>query len=149
MSTEKGTYPGSCHCGKISYTIEFALPETPAATRCNCTICHKLGVAMLSLPEADFKLLKPASKDDDTVGDYVWRNKDCHRFFCKNCGTQVWSNGVFEYEGKKITFFNINALTLEPSEAIDLSKWKINYLNGATDGWFDGQGERPYPGGCV
>ena len=149
MSTEKKTHPGSCHCKAITYTVNIALPKQPEATRCNCTVCHKMGVATLSVAESDFKLLTPSSTSDAQVGDYVWRNKKCHRYFCKSCGVQVWSTGAYELEGKTHEFFIVNALTLEPSDEIDLSKWKIKYFNGAEDAWFDGTKDVPHKGGCV
>jgi hypothetical protein len=145
----KKSYPGSCHCKTITYTVELAIPEHPEANRCNCTVCHKMGVAMLNVAESDFKLLSPPSKSDAQVGDYSYRNKNCHRYFCKNCGVQVWAGGEFELEGQKHAFFHINVLTLEPSDEIDLSTWKIKYVNGLEDAWFDGTRDVPHKGGCV
>jgi hypothetical protein len=149
MSASKKSYPGSCHCKTITYKVDLTIPEQPVANRCNCTICHKMGSAMLSVADSDFKLLTPPSKSDSQVGDYVFRNKNCHRYFCKNCGVQVWASGAFEFDGQTHNFFNINALTLEPGGDIDLSQWKMKYVNGLDDAWFDGTTDTPYKGGCV
>jgi hypothetical protein len=108
-----------------------------------------MGVAMLNVPESDFHLTTPSAVSDPQIGDYVWRNKNCHRHFCKTCGVQIWSTGAYEHAGKTHEFFIINTLTLEPSDDLDLSKWKIKYFNGAEDAWTEGTKDVPHKGGCV
>ena len=36
-----GTLTGTCHCGRVAWTLD-ALPES--ATACSCTICRRYGV---------------------------------------------------------------------------------------------------------
>jgi hypothetical protein len=38
------TYSGSCHCGKVAYTVEAEMQE---AVECNCSICSRRGYLLL------------------------------------------------------------------------------------------------------
>jgi len=35
------SFRGSCHCGKLAYTVDEALPAKAMA--CNCSICRRKG----------------------------------------------------------------------------------------------------------
>jgi len=149
-SSSKKTFTGSCHCGFIKY--QAALPitpgETPVAGRCNCTICLKQGWTSLHVSPDDFELLAPASASQ--VKDYQMRLPTVHKYFCDKCGIHVWAEGSFEYQGTLQEFFTLNVLTLDqPQEGLDLSTFKIRYVDGRNDNWAAGPKDVPWPGGCV
>lgn len=136
---------GSCHCGKVRY--EAFLPAEPTVTKCNRTMCQKPGMLHLSISTSDFTLITPDSKRD--LSDYQYRSKRCHRYFCNNCGVQIFAEGEFEYKGNQVPFFAVNANTIDqPQECIDLSTLKPAYIDGLHDNWIaGGQRDRPWPGG--
>lgn len=144
----KKVFTGSCHCGFIKYTAGIALTDTPTASRCNCTICLKQGYTGIRVSPEDFTLLSPESVSQ--VKDYQMRSKDIHKYFCGTCGIHVWSQGEFVYEGKTYPLFSINILTLDqPQDGLDLSTFKIQYLDGRNDNWMTGPRDVPWPGQCI
>ena len=148
--TPKQDFHGSCHCGHITYDVSVALPDPKIAGRCNCTICLKTAFTPLKLASAaDFTLKTPASLSE--VPDYQYgRSPDIHRYFCAKCGVNVFISGWYEYEGQKFEIQNVNLMTLDqPQEGLELSEWKVEYVDGRNDNWFAGQKEKPWPGGLV
>ena len=41
--SETKTYEGSCHCGKVRYTVETDLARV---IECNCSICRRTGTLL-------------------------------------------------------------------------------------------------------
>jgi hypothetical protein len=144
----KQTFNGSCHCGFIQYTAALPITDTPVASRCNCTICLKIGYTSIRISPEDFKLIAPSSESE--VKNYQMRSKDINKYFCANCGIHCWSNGKYEFQGVVHHFFTINILTLDqPQEGLDLSKFKIRYSEGRSGNWTLEQRDQPYPGGAI
>lgn len=147
----KKTFHGSCHCGFIKYTI--ALPESQleirTGRRCNCTVCLKQGMTSLGLPRSDFKLITPSSLAE--CKDYrINQENEIHKYFCGTCGVHVVGAGMFSVNGgEPREFFQINLVTLDqPQEGLDLSQWKIVYVDGRGDGFLKGS-DHPHPGGIL
>jgi hypothetical protein len=148
LADEKKTYHGSCHCRAIIYSILYSIPSRPVATRCNCTICLKIGFTALPLDEKDFTLETPLLASE--LADYQWRTKESHRYFCSRCGVHVYGKAEYEENGKLVKHFGINLVTLDqPQEGLDLSIFKIRYYSGRNDAFYLGLKDTPYPGGCV
>jgi hypothetical protein len=42
------TYPGSCHCGTVRFTVSYELAEL---TTCDCSLCVKRNALMAKVPE--------------------------------------------------------------------------------------------------
>lgn len=171
------TFHGSCHCGRITYTVDVRLPvrpERPVATRCNCRICVKLGFTGIQLPSGreSFKLLTPGSLEDEGIVDYADKTGQLHRWHCAKCGVTVCAGGRFTMPatpaaegeggdekgkqgeegkvGKVIEIFGVNIVTLDqPQEGLDLSMFRIEYWDGRHDNWMAGKKDTPWPGGIV
>lgn len=144
------TFHGSCHCGTIQYTLTLPTDffSNPTAGRCNCTICQKAGFTFLRIPASSFTLTSPASKSE--LPDYQPKIKTLHLYFCNKCGVQVVREGSYELEGQKHEWFSVNLLTVDqPQEGIDLSKFKIKYIDGLHDNWMAGEKDEPWSGGCL
>ena len=144
------TFHGSCHCDAIKYTLNLSSDflSNPTAGRCNCTICQKAGFTSLTIPASSFTLTSPASKSE--LSDYQPNNKNGHLYFCDKCGVQVVREGNYEYMGQKHEIFSVNLLTVDqPQEGIDLSKFKIKYVDGLHDNWMAGAKDQPWSGGCI
>lgn len=72
-------YDGSCHCGRIRFTVQGDLAN---AVVCNCSICTKKGFIHLIVPPEDFQLL--AGRED--LATYEFNTKTAKHHFCSVCG---------------------------------------------------------------
>ena len=62
----------------------------------------------------------------------------------------VLAGGLFEFDGQKHEYFNLNLATIEqPQEGVDLSKAKLLYWDGLNDNWYGGSKEAPWPNGLL
>jgi len=140
-ATPKKTFHGSCHCKKVTYTVDIALPLQVA--RCNCTVCTKTGFTSYQTPKSNFKLLTPASFAELT--NYQPNMKTMNRYSCPTCSVQIALDGTYPLPGgKEHVHFSINAATLDqPQEGLELTGTKIVYVNGREDKWTDGLTDAP------
>ncbi|KXX81269.1 Centromere protein V [Madurella mycetomatis] len=148
------TYTGGCHCGAIRYSVALDLSgPNPEATKCNCSIClktNRMGVKVTD-PGKNFKLLAPASLDD--MSDYCFNTKSTHHRFCNNCGVHCFLHGRFVLEDQEISYFGLNAVTLDPDqEGLDFRSFNVKYWDGKNwdgkpENLTTGTADKPYPGG--
>jgi hypothetical protein len=133
-----------------------ATAESIRIYKCNCTTCQKMGYFHLRLidPTEHYILTSPA--DIKELGDYRCFEKKHGWYFCKTCGVRVlglggvweqleldvreWAGTKKEGEEEKLQkvwktkgadvgkpyYLSVNAVTLEPSEDVDLRKWHDN-----------------------
>lgn len=78
-------YHGSCHCGRVQFSIATTLDKVVA---CNCSICTKKGVLHHRVAPENFKLL--AGEEFLTL--YQFDTKEARHYFCKECGIHPFSN---------------------------------------------------------
>jgi hypothetical protein len=89
---------GSCHCGKVKFTVESAEPVP--FMRCYCSICRKtagaggyainLGAVTRSMKvrgKRDLRIYRAQLPDDEGTGTHL---SSAHRYFCRNCGSALW-----------------------------------------------------------
>ena len=147
QTASKRSLTGSCICGKISYKVNLALTNPPTASRCNCKACEKPGYTAVSADPADFTLLSPASKDQ--LPDFKCRSRDGHRYFCDECGVQIYGEGKVELTGGQVhEYFTINLHSFDqPQDGLDLAQFKIAYYDGRNDNWQ--ARDVPGPGGSA
>lgn len=129
------THSGSCHCGAVRFEVEADL-EKDGATRCNCSICQKLGALGRMVKPAQFELLA----GEDALGAYAWGHKISTRHFCKHCGVYLFGKGHLEMLGGDFVSFNVNCL-----DDVDPSTLKIGHWDGRHDNWQSGMREQPWP----
>jgi hypothetical protein len=173
VSSSRRPYQGSCHCGHTKYVAFLTLPPTIEPTfsfkestirigRCNCSVCHKMGLFHLFLksPVEDFILLSPLDPETGGLGDYQCNAKNNHYYFCKNCGVRCFAfagtgevvevdEGVWgKEEGTKVkarrpttvNYLSVNALSLETGQGLDLKTFKDNNWIWYFDMKHDGKG---------
>ena len=88
------TITGSCHCGKVAFTIEGDIP--PELTRCTCSFCSKRGTLYAYFEPSMFLLTSPET--DSAI--YRWNTKMVAHNFCANCGCGTFSDSpAFEPDG--------------------------------------------------
>jgi hypothetical protein len=127
-------YLGTCHCGAVRF--EAALDLGKGGSRCNCSVCTKLGqTGTIVKPEA-FALLA----GEEALTAYEWGYKSSKRFFCKHCGVSCFGRGNIPELGGDYASVNLN--TLEGVEVADL---KVVYWDGRHDNWHAGARDTPWP----
>ncbi len=74
-------FKGSCHCGKVIFSIET---DDLAANvyRCNCSLCVKKSIIMKPIDRNLFSLIEGAEE----LLCYQWNKHIAEHYFCKNCG---------------------------------------------------------------
>jgi hypothetical protein len=123
--TKAQKHAGSCHCGAVRFEVEV---DASAATRCNCTICTKLGTTGTNVKPHAFTLLA----GQESLGEYVWGHKVATRYFCKRCGVHCFGRGYLDVLGGDFVSVNFNCL-----DDVDLVDVKLMYWDGRHDNWPD------------
>jgi len=115
------TIKGKCHCGAVHY--EFR--DTPEwATRCNCSICRRLGTLWIYTDAANITI----NADDTNTLSYSHGDKDLDFRTCKTCGTTIlWQSA--KNPGKGRTAVNLNMAELDV-----ITKIPVRHFDGA-DSW--------------
>ena len=75
---------GGCHCGAVRFEVE--LPESIAASRCNCSICAIKGAAMTYVPLKALRL----TAGEDVVACYRFNTMQAEHHFCPRCGIHLF-----------------------------------------------------------
>ena len=110
---------GSCHCGRIAYTLDA---EPTEAIECNCSICRRKGAVLAAFAPEQFHL--ETSRDDIAV--YTFGRHAIRHQHCKTCGCSPFSEGTGP-DGSPMV-----AINLRCAEGIDLSALKITPFDGAS-----------------
>ncbi|WP_423606708.1 GFA family protein [Sphingomonas sp. MS122] len=111
---------GSCHCGKMSYTLEGDAPT--AALACNCSICRRKGYLLHFAPAEQFT----AHGDPDATTIYQFNRHNIRHTFCKTCGCAPYGGGTGP-DGKAMA-----AINLRCADDIDLDSLTIHKFDGAS-----------------
>jgi hypothetical protein len=78
------TYHGSCHCGRVAFTVEA---EIVRVLDCHCSLCRKKGALYHPFVEPDhFRLLS----GEDALSCYRFNTMVAEHYFCKHCGIHVF-----------------------------------------------------------
>jgi len=125
---------GSCHCGKVRFSVRVDLAA--GGSQCNCSVCLKLGMTTSIVKPEQFTLLSP----EEELGVYEWGGKTSRRFFCRHCGTHCFGRGYLAEVGGDYVSVNLNAL--DDAEVTDL---KLSHWDGRHDNWQAGTRDRPWP----
>lgn len=108
---------GSCHCGRIRYTLN----EDPAgAMACNCSICRRKGYLLAFSTPDRFAL--EGSRDDIAV--YTFGSHNIRHQFCKTCGCAPFGEGTGP-GGEAMVAVNLRCAD------IDLDAIKVEAFDGA------------------
>ena len=125
---------GSCHCGAVRFEVACALGD--GGTRCNCSVCTKIGAtARLVKPEA-FTLLA----GEESLSAYEWGPKISRRMFCKRCGVHCFGRGHLAEVGGDYVSVNLNCL-----DDADPGALAVVYWDGRHDNWEAGPRPTPWP----
>jgi hypothetical protein len=124
MAASMTSLTGSCHCGDISYRLNW--PEKPArvpARRCSCTFCTRIDGAWTSHPGAELRIGRAR---DGAFSRYRFGTNTADFIFCGRCGITLFA--LCEIEGR--TKAVLNTHTLKPGQDFSLDP---------SDSCFDGE----------
>jgi hypothetical protein len=128
------TLRGSCHCGQVKFEVEA--DPARGASRCNCSVCTKLGaLASIVKPEA-FRLLTSEAE----LGVYEWGAKISKRYFCKACGTHCFGRGHLAEVGGDYVSFSYNSI-----DDFEISELSVVHWDGRHNNWHAGPSTKPFP----
>ncbi|MCY1016138.1 GFA family protein [Pyxidicoccus sp. MSG2] len=133
-SSNLKTHAGGCRCGAVRFEAELDL--TAPVSRCNCTICTKVGATSAVVKPSAFRLVS----GEESVGRYSEGNSPNYRAFCKKCGIQVFGGGHVPEIGGDFRSVYVNCL-----DDVDLSELTIRYWDGRNNNWAAGMRAQPWP----
>jgi hypothetical protein len=105
-------------------------------SRCNCSVCTKLGAFGAIVKPDSFRLLTAEAE----LGVYEWGAKISKRFFCKACGTHCFGRGHLAEVGGDFVSFSYNVV-----DGLELSELPVVYWDGRHDNWQAGPAPTPWP----
>lgn len=107
------TIVGECHCGNISYRLEW--PEagkTIAVRACGCTFCTRHGGVYTSHPGAT---LSARIADENCLNRYAFGTETAEFYICGRCGAAPFVTSTID--GTQYAVVNVNTFeNVDPSE---------------------------------
>lgn len=101
---------GSCHCGKIAYTVDAEI-EGPVL-ECNCSHCSRKGYLLWFVPQEKLTLKTPRQ----ALAVYHFNKHVIDHHFCPDCGCAPFGFGTSP-TGEATAAINVRCL-----EDVDLTK---------------------------
>jgi hypothetical protein len=102
-------YEGSCHCGRVAYSVEADLDQT---ITCNCSYCQRRGSILTFAPATAFTL----TKGEDALTEYRFNSQKIQHLFCETCGVESFARGAMP-DGTPTVAVNVRCLAgVEPTE---------------------------------
>lgn len=124
---------GSCHCGAVRFEVHV---DAGAASRCNCSVCAKIGALGTIVKPAAFVL----RSGEGDLGVYEWGARIAKRFFCNRCGVHCFARGHLAELGGDYVSINVNCL-----DDVELGDVRVTYWDGRHDNWQAGTRSTPWP----
>ena len=112
-------FSGSCHCGRVSFTVDSDLPTD--AMSCNCSHCRRKGLLLAFFPVAQVKV-----EGASALKSYKFNRLVIDHLFCETCGTQPLGAA----RGRDGT--EMHAVNLRCVPDVDLETLTIHRHNGAS-----------------
>jgi hypothetical protein len=110
-------YNGSCHCGKVSFTVEGDIQQV---MDCNCSHCRRKGYLLTFVPREKLKLSTPES----ATSTYTFNKHVIKHQFCTECGCAPFGFGQ-DKQGNSLAAINVRCLP-----DVDLAALKIVPIDG-------------------
>lgn len=115
------TIKASCHCGAVKFKLNIQ-PEW--LTKCNCSICSKLGALWAHALEKNIEMTMP----EDATLAYRRQHATLAIHTCKTCGCTTHWWGIKRGAEERMA---LNMTLLDPKT---LAQYRIRHFDGA-DSW--------------
>ncbi|MBD3760836.1 GFA family protein [Sphingomonadaceae bacterium G21617-S1] len=109
------SFEGSCHCGKVAYTVEAELPT--GAMQCNCSHCRRKGFLLAFFPAEQFTL----DRGEADLQSYLFYKHKIEHRFCTTCGTQSFAIGTGP-DGSQMAAINLRCVPAADLDALEIQK---------------------------
>jgi hypothetical protein len=76
--SERTTYRGSCHCGRVSFEVDAKLDYV---MECNCSLCRRVGALWHGASESSVRI----SGENELVL-YQFKTMTAKHYSCRHCG---------------------------------------------------------------
>ncbi len=96
---------GSCHCGDVSYVLEWPDDSVPPLRTCDCTFCVKHGGIYTSHPNAALRVTLHAA---EALSTYEFGTRTGRFCSCKRCSVFVFVISTIDGRDRAV----LNARTL-------------------------------------
>jgi hypothetical protein len=127
-----GRHTGSCHCGAVRYEVDI---DPRRGSRCNCSICTKLGITSGIVRPDAFRLLS----GQERLSSYAF-GPVAKRSFCQTCGIHTFGYGFLEQLGGDYVSINLNTL-----DDVEVAAIEVGYFDGRHNNWEAGLQPAPWP----
>ena len=124
---------GSCLCGDVRFEVEVDLAK---GSRCNCTLCTKLGAIGSLVKPAAFTLLSAES----SLASFTRTPEIGSRFSCARCHIYCFGKGHLDILGGDFVSVNLNCI-----DGFDVSQTELVHWDGRHDNWSAGPRPTPWP----
>jgi hypothetical protein len=124
---------GSCLCGDVKFEVELDLTQ---GSRCNCTMCTKLGTTGSVVKPAAFTLLSPES----ALASFTRTPEIGRRFFCARCHIFCFGKGHLDVLGGDFVSVNLHCV-----DGFDVTRTTLVYWDGRHNNWSAGPRPTPWP----
>ena len=96
---------GSCHCGKVRFTVEG---EPAEAIECNCSHCLRKGYLLWFVPRGQLRVETGA----DALSTYHFNKHVIDHHFCPDCGCAPFAEGKAP-DGSAVAAINVRCLEID------------------------------------
>ena len=100
---------GGCHCGAVRFAAELGSRLT--VQDCNCSMCSKIGILHVIVPEDRFRLMAGAER----LTSYGFNTGVARHLFCDTCGVKAFYRPRSNPDG-----WSVNARCLDGYATLDL-----------------------------
>jgi hypothetical protein len=123
------TYEGSCHCGKVRFTVEIEAGIDHVRV-CDCSICRRRGALNFRVPKENLRLLTPW----EDLALYQWGSMTAKDYFCRVCGILPFrrpSDPTCEELREGVVPFDGWAINVRCLEGVDFESIPIKRIYGS------------------
>ena len=113
------THAGSCHCGRIAFTVEG---EVKDVIDCNCSMCRRKGALLAAFPRAALQLKTPEAD----LQTYRFNQHVIDHHFCPAWAVAPFREGKGP-DGQAMTMINVRCLP-----DVDLASLNVIPYDGAS-----------------
>lgn len=130
MNSTNNHYRGSCHCGKVQFTVTL-LDGMNTARRCNCSLCRRRGAIAVSASLDGFEIIA----GENVLTEYQFNTRTAKHYFCSVCGIYTHHQRRSDPEQ-----YGVNVACLEGVSPFDFDE--VEVLDGANHPRDTGRGSK-------